>query len=154
MPIADRPLTIFPPSVGSKSKLWSSEEVNALLSGKDKYTRQNGIYQKIKNDPSYANILKDRTIVQMRSKLAKSTNAVATSSVPSPLIIQDQDDGADPDINIGDIGKANRDKLELRSIDTKSLLVQLRCSEEWRSVTDHGRFNSDEFLSLYLQIDK
>ena len=165
MPTADQPLITLPSSGASKSKRWSSDEVRALLCGKEKYTGHNNIYQKKKNNPFFADVLKDRTIVQMRSKLgrigkstndvAKSTNSVATLSVPSPQAILDHDAGVDPDINIGDIGKAEyRDKLELRSFDIESLLVQLQCSEEWRSVTDHGRFNSDEFLSLYLQIDK
>ena len=49
----------LPPSGAKKSKRWSNKEANALLGGKDKYAGQNGIFLKIKNDQSFADVLQD-----------------------------------------------------------------------------------------------
>jgi len=57
----DQPLITLPSPVGTKSKQWSSDEVDALLCSKQKYVGQNNVYQKIKNNVSFANVLKDRS---------------------------------------------------------------------------------------------
>ena len=89
-----------------------------------------------------------------------------TSTTPTPTptpIIPDKDSCSVPPQSeemIDSVDNIDREKgryrenLEVWCNETESLLNQLQSLEEWRSVTDHGRYTSSEILASYLHIEK